>query len=707
MPDVFLSYSHKDRDVASRVAERFARAGWSTWWDQSLVPGETWAEVTRAELRAARAVVALWSKSSWPSRWVQAEAYAGYEARRLVCARLDDVLIEPPFNILQTADLRTAEGFDRLVAGLARIIEAEPPRATAAPVEARRVRLAVMPFDNLSPDPANAFFADGMHEQILSALATSARSVELISRTTMISYRGRAASVGAIRDELRCTHLLEGTVRREGDAVRLTVQLIDAGSDQHLWSQDFDRTLTNALALQSEVAAEVADHLSVKLAPGPAQNRRRPIDPRAFDLYLKARIARQSLGAVADPMPIWRTIESMLEGAIERDPNFAPAYVERAVGAWYCVMSNFDTTPARLEQMRADLMTLERLAPNDPSTIAVKGLSAFADQDYREALDLLIRAEELGLADPDLLQWRGLLLSRLGRQDEARVIFDRLISLDPGNLFLLLFVMTSEMAAKRPDQAERIIDLSLTRSPGNIIWYALRANLKALFNGETADRSAMFDLLYQNMAASNFDPEGFIAFYLELLIFARRYDEALAVLDHPGRETFIMIWYASLAVVGLGRFPLAVARGKVNLLLGRPEAARADGDACLAFHARQAPMKTNAWALEALRAYGLMLKGEHDEAAAAAHAALDMARRLPDAVHLAAARHLAAQVLAFSGSHEEAAALLEEAYENAPGVAPIYVVADPGFAVPLANLQRYQALAARAEADMERARAGA
>ncbi len=705
MPDVFLSYSHRDRETARRVAERFEAAGWTSWWDQSLVPGETWAEVTRAELRTARVVLALWSEASWGSRWVQAEAYAGYETRRLVCARLDGVIIEPPFNIMQTADLRAPDGLERLVAGVARAMGESPgpARPNEAPASRRRVRLAVMPFENLSPDPANAFFADGMHEQVLSSLATAARGLEVISRTTMMSFRGRGANVGAIREELKCTHLLEGTVRREGDAVRLTVQLIDAGADQHLWSEDFDRTLTNALALQSEVATEVASRLFIKLKPvealGPA-----PVDPGVYDLYLKARIGRQSLGAVADPMPIWRDIEEQLTEAIARDSSFAPAYVERAVGAWYCFMSNFDTRPERLEQMRGDLKTLETLSPQGPATIAVKGLSAFADQHYQTALQLFTQAEDLGLVDADLLQWKAFLLTRLGRQDEARVIYDRLISLDPGNLFLLLFVLTSEMAAKRPDQCERIIDLGLTRSPGNIIWFALRANLKALFSGETADRAAMFDLLYQNMTAANFDPDGFIAFYLELLIFAGRFDEALAALEQSGRETFIMIWYASLPVAGLGRFPLAVARGKINLLLGRLDEARADGDRCLDFHARQTPMATNAWALQALKAYGLMLKGAREEAQTAARLSLELALALPDTVHRAAARHLAAGIFALTGGAEEAAALLEAAYDASPGVAPIYVVADPGFAMPLRETPRYLALVARANADMAKAR---
>lgn len=705
MPDIFLSYSHLDREAARNVAARLEADGFNAWWDQTLVAGDTWAEVTRTELKSARAVVVLWSRASWASRWVQAEAYAGYERRCLVCARIDDVSVEPPFNILQTVDLRTPDGLDRLAAGVRHAlggaaIAAKEPREAPAPRKTAAIRIAVLPFDNLSPDPSNAFFADGIHEQVLSTLASRARGVEVISRTTMMSFRGRAASVAAIREELRCTHVLEGTVRREGDAVRLTVQLIDAFNDQHVWSEDFDRTLTNALTLQSEVASEVATQLCVKLTPKPARGPAETADPRAYDLYLKARIARQNLGGSADPLTAWRDIDELLGTAIARAPDFALAYVERAVGNWYLFISNFDTSQKTLALVRADLETLQKLAPGEPSVVAVEALWAIVEQDYAEALRLLTKAEELGLADPDLLQWKAVLLARLNRREEARRLFDSLISLDPGNLFLLMFVFTAEVFALRPIEAARIADLGLTRSPANIVWIAMKANLKALFCGDVAERSAIVEMIYANLVAMQFDPDGFIAFYVEHLIFERRFEEALAVIDSSKRESFIMIWYASLPVIGLGRFPLAGARGKVNLLLGRNEDAKADGDAVLAYAARQKTLKMNAWAFEALRAFGLMLKGEAPDAIAASREAVTMALDLPDAVHWAAARHIAAQVCAFSGAEDEAATLLEKISESAPGVAPLYALGDPAFADRLASNERYRALAARLRAGM-------
>ena len=126
---------------------------------------------------------------------------------------------------------------------------------------ATRLRLAVLPFENLSPDPSNAFFTDGMHEEILNTIATRAPHLEVLSRTTMMVYQAAPRTVRDIAKELSVTHVLEGSVRRDGQRVRLVLQLIDARHDVHLWSKTFDRQLVDVLGLQSEIAKEVASQL--------------------------------------------------------------------------------------------------------------------------------------------------------------------------------------------------------------------------------------------------------------------------------------------------------------------------------------------------------------------------------------------------------------------------------------------------------------
>ena len=150
MADVFISYKHEDQRHAEVIAAQLHAAGYSTWWDTSLVAGETWNEAIRAELRQARCVVVLWSSLSWASRWVQAEAHAGFERDVLVAARIDDVVLEPPFNIVQTVDVGSDDGVAQLVLGVRRKIGAPTPFTALETVRVERVTPAMQPSTSFS-----------------------------------------------------------------------------------------------------------------------------------------------------------------------------------------------------------------------------------------------------------------------------------------------------------------------------------------------------------------------------------------------------------------------------------------------------------------------------------------------------------------------------------------------------------------------------
>src|SRR6185437_13310793 len=232
-------------------------------------------------------------------------------------------------------------------------------------------RLAVLPFENLSPDPQNAFFADGLHEEILSTIAEEVPGVDVISRTTMMSYRTNPPKpLAVVARELGASHLIEGSVRREGEKIRLTLQLIDAHNDDHLWSKNYDRTLADTLTLESQVAEEVAGQLSVQLLrsepPGVA-----PVqDTQTFDLYLKAILALRDF----DFAPGQReNIENLLGQIIAKQPAFARAYAQRA-RLWTLVfISGTDTSEAFVDKIHRDLDTARRLAPKDPLVLASTG----------------------------------------------------------------------------------------------------------------------------------------------------------------------------------------------------------------------------------------------------------------------------------------------------------------------------------------------
>ena len=215
---------------------------------------------------------------------------------------------------------------ERAAAAASREQDTSPaaPPASSRPAAAKP-RIAIMPFGNLSPDPDNAFFTDGMHEEIISTLANRAPGLEVVSRTTMMLYRAAPKATREIAAELGATHVLEGSVRRDGEDVRLTLQLIDAEADRHIWAQNFDRKLVRAMTLQSEVAEEVAAALSVRLAGGvraaaPTQ------DPAAYDLYLKALLAHPGL---RQPLAEFQKTLAWLDEALARDPGFVLAHFAR------------------------------------------------------------------------------------------------------------------------------------------------------------------------------------------------------------------------------------------------------------------------------------------------------------------------------------------------------------------------------------------
>ena len=183
-------------------------------------------------------------------------------------------------------------------------------------------RIAILPFVNLSPDAADAFFADGIHEEIISTLATGALALEVVPRTTMMIYRVSPAPVARVASDLNAEYILEGSVRRDATAVRLTLQLVDGRSQRYIWSRNYDRSIGTALSLQSDVAKDVASRLEIALGPTHLRSTTPTSDPEAYDAYLKSRLLYRD----GD----WSGAAAMASKAIERDQEFGAAYVTRS-----------------------------------------------------------------------------------------------------------------------------------------------------------------------------------------------------------------------------------------------------------------------------------------------------------------------------------------------------------------------------------------
>ncbi len=576
-----------------------------------------------------------------------------------------------------------------------------PGNVAAAPAASRTTiaapgnpRVAILPFENLSPDPDNAFFTDGLHEEILTTLAGSARELDVVSRTTMMLYR-QPKPIGDIAAELGATHVLSGSVRREGDAVRLSLQLIDAGSDRVLLSESYNRTLSSALTLQSEVATQVAQQLSARLLATARPTSAPTSDPEAYDLYLKARVVRQGLNG-SFPLAAWSEVESLLDEAIARDPQFTRAYVARSELHLQLARSGYDPRPARLELARRDADAAQRLAPNEPATIATQALLAPTPA---RAIELFEAAERAGLTDPDLLFVKADALTRVSRMREGIELMGRLAALDPGNTQLAGILFISYLVLREPERALATLDEIEARTPGRGGWAQERAMARFMFTGDAQLLAPFTGAEAFRARAAGRDPANALRDNVERLIWRERYEEARNLIDSVAFDTTRNVFVAMFTVTGTGDTPNADYRGWSSLLLG--ESAAEDGRRVLEFLGRTPETPANAWYRLSLRADANVFRGDTSAAVADARAMLALTEAAQDDVNVrSAGRVLAARIFAWAGEQDAAVDLLERLAVDEPGLPPALIARQPWYTVPLRDHARFRALTMRLEAQM-------
>jgi TolB-like protein/DNA-binding winged helix-turn-helix (wHTH) protein len=558
----------------------------------------------------------------------------------------------------------------------------------AAPA-AQNYRLAVLPFENLSPDPANAFFADGMHEEILSSLANVA-NLEVISRTTMMQYRGSPKAVAEITKELRITHLLEGTVRREGTLVRMTLQLIDARDDRHLWSRAFDRKLTDVMTLQSQVASEIAGQLQRSLMPSvglpPSRN------PAAYDLWLQGVLAWKNVGGGgAAPGEVAR-VEDLYSRAIELDPTYAAAYADRCRVRLATFANRNDQSDELVAAARADLAMAQKLAANSPHVLVrTAQLVFFIDGDMPKALELIGEAEKVGPLSADFLMTKANFLAFSGRLEESLAAHEHAANLDPGNPAIFRFWMSNLFTARRPAEALRVARKFDEQFPGRID----RGALLFEYTGSTARWR-------QEMEPQ--DPAGFPSTLpssqFELLRYERRLSELKPLLSSVEAKEFRQFSpYRSL--IGVVK-PLSELKGWERLLAGDRAAAVREGRLVLEYVKQQPRQKWNAWAVHLLTAEGALFVSDHARAQSETRAALAALGDIADFSVGAYARLTAARVFAWSGANDEAVELLVRLSTRHPGVGPAAITRDPLISTPLAEHAGYRQLAQQLEGEIAR-----
>jgi serine/threonine-protein kinase len=557
-------------------------------------------------------------------------------------------------------------------------------------------RLAVLPFDNLSPDPELAFFADGLHEEILSTLARRAPGLEVISRTTMMSYRESPKSVQQLAQELSADYVIEGSVRRDAAQVRLTLQLIDARADRHLWSQNYDRTLSSVLTLQSDVAGEVATQLSVRFVGGADGVAPPTRSPEAYDLFLRAQVLRQFVTPFS-PAEHFAEVEGLYDRAIAIDPSFALAITQR-VGFRTAMFSyNYDTSEELANKVRDDVAAAKRLAPDDPNVLAADAISwMFIERNLPRALSSFEAAEAAGLAEPMMLGAKVQLLSRMGHADAARRLSNRILALDPANPLLIgvggfYTAMDGHLA-----DGLRIIERGRTLYPEHL---ALNVQ-RAIFIFFNTGRSDELRVTLDN-ASTKFPTLALLDQHFLLLSYERRFDELRRLLDTVQESSMrVVTGVGPGPYYGVGRRPTAQYRGWAALLSGDRVAAAREGQLVLDFVASERETPHNKWFLRLLAADGHTFLGQRERAFVAADEAVALYPAEGDTIGFSVAR-AAARVYAQLGAEDRAMEILER---DRRLLGPAQISRDPFFDSSLAKNPRYRALVERLESQMRATR---
>ena len=364
-------------------------------------------------------------------------------------------------------------------------VSATKPDAEPAAVPEKSI--AVLPFENLSADPENAFFADGVQDEILTNLAKIA-DLKVTSRSSVMQYRTPTRNLRDIAGALRVAHILEGNVQRAGNRVRVSAQLIDARTDTHLWAESYHRPLDDVFAIQSEIAKAVADQLQAKLSPAEKSAIEQPPTANlvAYDRYLRCKNVIQQTSYDARQMEHIRQAIRLLDQAVAHDPNFYVAWCLLARVHDQLYFAGVDHTPARVALARQALNKALALAPErGEAHLATGWLAYHLERDYKTALAELAIARRSLPNDSSIPELTAFIARRQGQWQLCIENFERTAELDPQNAWILQqFSQAYQLLRQFPEMA-RTLDRASAASPGDVTSRVARALVELESRGET------------------------------------------------------------------------------------------------------------------------------------------------------------------------------------------------------------------------------
>ena len=370
--------------------------------------------------------------------------------------------------------------------------------------------IAVLPFENLSRNPDNAYFADGVQDEILTNLSRIA-DLKVIGRISVMQYKtGIARDLREIGQQLGVANVVEGSVQRSGNRVRVNAQLVDARSHRQLWGQTYDRDLADVFAIQSEIAKTIASHLQAKLSSREesAINRPPTSNITAFEFYAQAK----NLLAIRNSRENLLQAANLLNQSVAHDPSFFQAYCQLAHTHDRIYFLGYDHTPARLALAEAAIETAFRLRPD-----AGEAQLARAQNLYRGYLEYDAALAELELAGQTLpnnagvFELKGYIQRRQGKQEEAVRSLERAIELDPRNIFTLQQIGLSYHHLRRYAEEKSVLDRALAIEPKDVDTKVARAFVEFHWKADTRPLHQMLDSIRAtNPAATQSIADGWL-----------------------------------------------------------------------------------------------------------------------------------------------------------------------------------------------------
>ncbi len=462
MSDIFISYARSTADQAQAIAEALRALGYGVWRDDEIPANRAYADVIAERLTSAKAVVVVWSAEAAKSEWVRSEAEKARASRKLVQLSLDGAALPMPFDQTQCADLvgwsggDDTPGWKQVVGAIANLASPSRRRDEEPGKAVRKLSICVLPFANMSGDPEQEYFSDGISEDIITDLS-KVSALSVVARNTAFQFKGRTLDMGQLAGQLAVSHILEGSVRKAGNRVRITAQLIDGAAGDHIWAERYDRDLTDIFALQDEISEAIVKALKLKLLPEEKQaiEQRGTDNADAYNLYLMAR-SYWLAGNQGDPRRE-EAMERLCRRAVHLDPGYAQAW-------------------ALLAAAQSNL----------------HGVHGRAGDGGQAALD-----QALAL-NPDLAEARSIkakMLSDAGRHEEAAAEIAVALRLDPESLevnfragYISYGLGQWEAAARHYEKAAALIETEL-KSP-----FMLISCYTALGDGENTRRVARIAL---------------------------------------------------------------------------------------------------------------------------------------------------------------------------------------------------------------------